>query len=196
MIYSSFHKLTAIVSLMFLMSCNILGSDTESSDCGPGIIIPGECIEGVKLGDSREQVDKLLGEPRTIGWTDGLYRAWRTYAYSPSPGFGLAISFIYYGEDQPWGPVDMIIIQEPYVSKTPEGIGIGSTLDEVLRAYNEPDFVQEGFNGDGGKQGNYLWCHGTTKFTIGTLNDTVTGFFMGNHIPFSEEQEQDFVCSD
>ncbi|HAC16263.1 MAG TPA: hypothetical protein DCE78_10035 [Bacteroidetes bacterium] len=185
---------------MSMVSCNILNSDTESSECGPGIIIPGECIEGVKLGDSREQVEKLLGEPWNIGWTDGPYRAWRTYVYRPSEnptsGHGLSISFIYYSEDQPWGAVDMIRIYNSNGSKTPEGIGIGSTLDEVLSAYDEPDFVREGFNGDGGKQGSYLWCHGITKFTIGTLNDTVEGFFMGNHIPFSDEEEQDYRCID
>lgn len=196
--HTSYHKLPVLISLYFLVSCNILSSDTKISDCGPGMIIPGDCIEGVKLGDSREQVEKLLGEPRIVGWTDGLYRAWRTYVYQPSEihssGYGMGISFIYYGEDQPWGPVDRIIISGLYASKTPDGIGIGSTLDVVLSVYGEPAFSREGINGDGNKQGIYLWCYGTIKFTIGTLNETVTGFFMGHYIPFSEEEEQDYVC--
>ena len=104
------------------MSCNILGSNTESSDCGSGIIIPGECIEGVKLGDSRDQVEKLLVETGNFGWAHGLYRVWHTYLYRPSvsqfSGLSLGISFIYYGVDQPGGTVDMIIVSEPNDGKT------------------------------------------------------------------------------
>src|SRR5690625_1429827 len=47
---------------VLLISCSNT-VDSFTSDCGPGVIVPGVCIDGVKLGDSREQVHQLLGEP-------------------------------------------------------------------------------------------------------------------------------------
>jgi hypothetical protein len=188
-------KLWLAAAALILASCNITGND-KSPKCRPGLIVPGECIDGVKLGDSRERVERLLGKPTSSGWADGPYRAWRTYIYKPqgSDGLGLFISFLYQGEDQPWGPVDAIRVFEPYTGKTREGIGIGSTLNEVLKAFGEPEHILESISGDGYRQANYTWCYGTTKFTVGTLQDTVQVIFMGHYLPFQEGQSS-FLCS-
>src|SRR5690625_3396733 len=138
-----FFETTAAIAVLFLFaSCNIL--DSKNTDgCEPGVIVPGVCIDGVKLGDSRERVKQLLGEPSGGGIADGLYRAWRTYSYRPpgrTDGLGFSILFIE-NEDLSLGPVDMLKAHYPYEGKTPEGIGIGSKLSDVLQAYGEPDFT-------------------------------------------------------
>lgn len=196
MTYTHTRIIIGITCVIFLMSCNILGSDPKSSDCGPGIIVPGKCIEGVKLGYTQEKVEELLGEPWNIGWTDGFYRSWRTYSYSirGSQEPDLYISFFYNGEDQPWGPVDLMYIDKPYQGETPEGIGMGSTLEEVLKTFGTPENILEWKDGNGIEHGNYTWCYGSTRFTIGTTQDTVRLFFMGYHIPFPEGQDQDYRC--
>lgn len=174
---------------VLLVSCNILSTNNKTDDCGPGIIVPGVCIDGVKLGDSREQVEELMGKPHSSGLADGLYRGWTTYYYKPddTEGTGLNISFIY-----PTGPVDMFIGQKPYNGKTPEGIGIGSTLDDVKAAYGEPEDIPSDVIVDGAHHLQYTYCFHSTKFNIGMDDGVVVGFFMGYYETM--EQDQTYQC--
>lgn len=183
-----------LVIVMLLVSCSNLSDSIEPDPGGPGIIIPGESIDGVKLGDTREEVVELLGEPSGVGWADGLYRGWRTYWYKPLgvEGTGFTIYFNYRGEDKPWGPVDALRANKPYVGKTPEGIGIGSTLEEVREAYGEPDDIPSDVIVDGTHRLQYTYCIDSVKFTIGMLDEIVEGFFIGFFIPI--EQDQTYQC--
>jgi len=186
-----------VVFIAFLtISCSIVGSKEDKDECKPGVIIPGECFEGVRLGDTLDRVEEILGKPVTIGWAEGIYRGWIVYVYKPqgTAGIGLEISFIMLEENKPWGPVDAIISGELYTGRTIKGIGVGSTFEEVLTAYGEPDHRQEYLDGHGEFQGNYIWCYGTIRFVISVRDELVRSFFMGYHIPFPVEQDLGYRC--
>lgn len=71
---------------------------------GIGIIVPGKSIEGIRLGESKEDVEQQLGMPTARGWGHGAYRAWMVYDYREGPHAGLSVDFI---EDRnSYGPVD------------------------------------------------------------------------------------------
>jgi hypothetical protein len=193
----SFEMVTPILGAVWallLLSCSNPADSTgpELDSGGPGIIVPGESIDGVRLGDSRERVEKLLGEPSGIGWADGM-RGWRTYRYKPpeTEGGGLGILFIE-EEDLSWGPVDAFNVDKPYDGKTPQGIGIGSTLEEIIEAYGEPDDIPEDVIVDGTHRLQHTYCFDSVKFTIGMHNQVVRGFFIGFFIPI--EQDQTYQC--
>lgn len=122
---------------LFLAFASCEDNGVEVVEGGPGIIVPGKSVEGIKLGDSRETVEAKLGTPTSIGWTDGLYRSWRMYAYQQGPHAGLIINFIDSGAA--YGPVDVINMEPPYAGKTKDGIGIGSPLSKVHQVYGSPD---------------------------------------------------------
>lgn len=125
-----------IVFCALTLSCNT--SDSLENNFGDGRIIPGKSIDGVELGDSRETVILKLGESSTSGGlTDGIYRAWYTDEYVKGPSAGLEVSYIEL-ENQA-GPADMIGVLSPYNGKTKEGIGIGSTFNDVRKIYGTPD---------------------------------------------------------
>ena len=177
--------LSGITVLLISCSNSVDSFPADTSNCGPGVIVPGVCIDGVKLGDSREQVEKLLGEPSGGGLADGLYRAWRTYSYRPpgrTDGLGFSIYFIE-EKDLSWGPVDMLQVHEPYDGKTPEGIGIGSTLEETLKVYGEPDYSAENELKNGKIQGSYLYCTNSRRFYVGTLNGSIEIISISFFIP-------------
>lgn len=181
--------------LLMLSSCkNPAGGDSERG--GPGLIIPGESIEGVKLGDSREEVEALIGPPSSTGWGDGLYRAWYIYQYNPSgtPGPGFSIHFII-EEDQTWGPVDMLMAHPPYNGKTSEGIGMGSSLHDVREAYGKPDFSAGQVLQDGGIDSSYTYCIDDIKFYIGTVDDSVRVFGIYHFIPLDVDHPEGYLES-
>jgi hypothetical protein len=130
-----------IVALTLLIgSCEDNG--VEVIEGGPGIIVPGKSVEGIKLGDSKETVVTILGKPTLVGWADGYYRSWRAYTYeegSPvNPIMELYFNFIDNGDS--YGPVDLIGIGSAYKGKTKEGIGVGSLLEKVHQAYGLPKY--------------------------------------------------------
>jgi hypothetical protein len=129
-----------IISLStFVIGCtgNISDSFIPIEKGGIGIIIPGKSVEGVELGDSPQTVYDKLGKPTSVGWTDGIYRSWRMYAYEQGPHAGLIINFIDSGAT--YGPVDVINIEPPYSGKTKENIGLGTSLIKVHKVYGLPD---------------------------------------------------------
>jgi hypothetical protein len=183
----------ASVLLLFASCSNPVGS-TQTADCGPGVIIPGVCIDGVKLGDSRERVEELLGEPSGIGWADGVYRGWRSYRYKPpgTEGTGLTIRF-FIEKDGSWGPVDMLRLAEPYDGgKTPENIGLGSTFKEVRQAYGEPDYISE-HPGNNSIQSSYYYCINSRRFALGGLDGVVERISFWYFIPL--EQDTSYLCT-
>lgn len=131
------------ISIIFLNSCS---ENIYDDSGGPGMIVPGKSIEGVNLGDSREIVEQKLGPPTKVGWSDGFYRGWRSYAYEEGIHSGIYIDFIDYGES--YGPVDAISVGKVpfkdslfYNGKTKEGIGIGSSINDVHRIYGDPKYT-------------------------------------------------------
>ncbi|WP_259617691.1 outer membrane protein assembly factor BamE [Paenibacillus doosanensis] len=93
-------------------------------------------IGGIHIGDSQDQVRRLLGEPSKIrngggGTPDIMWYYEHENAY---------ISFYRHGEKEPVGGVDEIQINNPSGLKTNKNIGIGSSVQELLSAY--PDVAQ------------------------------------------------------
>lgn len=181
--------------LLVASSCrNPAGGDSERG--GPGLIIPGESIEGVKLGDSREEVEAMLGSPSNTGWADGLYRSHYAYSYYPPgiAGLGLSIYFII-EEDHAWGPVDVLTAHAPYEGRTPEGLGIGSSLYDVREAYGKPDFSSGQVFQDGGIDSSYTYCIDDIKFYIGTVDDSVDVFSISPFVPYDVDHPEDYGTS-
>lgn len=174
--------------IVFITSaCSTPFSSGETDPCGSGLIVPGECIDGVKLGDSREAVKELLGEPASTGLADGFYRSWLVFTYYKPPGSderGFNIFFI----EQPInevGPVDALSVHEPYQGQTPEGIRLGSMMDEVREAYGEPDFTSE-TELNSGTYSRFTYCIKNRRFNVGMLEDTVEVLFTGYFTPIEQ----------
>jgi hypothetical protein len=112
----------------------------EITEGGPGVIVPGLSVEGIKLGDTRETVEAKLGRPTSVGWADGLYRGWRLYSYEEGSRLQpyVKIQFYFIDNGNSYGPVDEIGIGPAYEGKTKEGVGIGSMLEEVHLVYGRP----------------------------------------------------------
>src|SRR5690625_5347464 len=72
-----------VLLLLALLTCSCADSVDSSGfeQGGPAIITPGNSIEGIQLGDSRERVEELLVANRDVGLVSGPYRAWGMFNY-------------------------------------------------------------------------------------------------------------------
>jgi hypothetical protein len=120
---------------LIIASCEDNG--VEVIEGGPGIIVPGKSVEGIKLGDSRETVEAKLGKAQSGGIADGFYRAWYVADYLEGTHAGLSVYYVEINNLP--GPVDMLIVLSPYAGKTKEGIGIGSPINKVHQVYASPE---------------------------------------------------------
>jgi hypothetical protein len=130
--------LQILIAVGVLILITFSASDCHTTDVQPTqvLIVPGEGIAGVRLGDSQSTVESILGKPDFGGIADGLYRAWFSAEYSSGEHSGLAVYFI--EVDNRPGPVDLITVRAPYGGRSKEGIGIGSSLVSVHRSYGLP----------------------------------------------------------
>lgn len=149
---------------------------------GPGIIVPGIGVEGIKLGDSKETVEATLGRPTSVGWADGIYRSSRLYSYEEGGQPRLEFYFIDYGNS--YGPLDWIGIGPAYRGRTKEGIGIGSSLSKVREVYGAPDttlfWPDQRIIAD-------FYCMNRRKFEIHYKDSVVSVCSMGYFIPMPED---------
>jgi hypothetical protein len=149
-------------------------------------VIPCKGVDGVEFGDSIEEVQAKLGTSNfALGWTDGLYRGWRSINYNEGHYAGLDISFLIKEDGATPGPVDMFIIESPYQGKTREGIGLGSSLVDVKRTYGTPAYIDRGNSRD-----LYTYCFGEQHLNVGIRADSVFGMSIGYHIPMPEGETQ------
>jgi hypothetical protein len=102
------------------------------------IIKPGESVGPIRLGMSREEVKEAVGEPesrKSLVWnysSDGF-----TVTFSPEG----TVKAVFGGIGSP--SVDSDSVPEyafRFKARTPEGIGIGSTLEEVLAGLGTPSW--------------------------------------------------------
>ncbi len=158
---------------------------TQPDNGGQGIIVPGEGVEGIKLGDLKETVVAKLGNPTSVGWADGIYRSWRAYFYDEgsrvNPIMKIHFCFIDSGVD--YGPLDEISIGPAYKGRTKEGIGVGSLLSQVHQAYGSPDrslnFPQQNWIDE-------AYCINQHMFQIHYEDSIVTACSIGYFIPMPE----------
>ena len=108
----------------------------------PPRIVLWESIDGVRLGDTREQVVRVLGQPSVIGYMDGATMSWDVlyYYWDPSNGNGSLRVEVITAAMQP-GIVDHVSglgVRDPYEGKTRDGLGLGSSRSDVLRILGPP----------------------------------------------------------
>ena len=95
-------------------------------------------VGGVRLGYTEDQVTQIYGAPTSV--SPASYKA-ALNGYAKSVKYGDSVSF-YCASDTETGPfhVNSIHITANNGFTTPRGIHVGSTMQEVYRAYGKPDF--------------------------------------------------------
>lgn len=141
-----------------------------------GRIVPGWSIDGVKFGDSKETVEARLGKRDGGGLVDG-FRSWHLWCYERGPHAGMEIYFI--STDDGEGPVDKFYIQAPFKGKTIQGIGIGSSVMEVRRAYGMPRETQQSEHG----YFSETYCFFGRGFYVVHKDSTLELIEMGYYLP-------------
>jgi hypothetical protein len=117
-------------------------------------------IAGLDLEMKAADVRRILGAPTKSSKPEkdpadeATY--WTTWTWASQPG--LKVTFT--GETTDELVVHHILVEAPSTLKTPKGIGIGATREEVLKAYGTPDI-------DGGQ----------SDLLYGDLNDATTFAF-------------------
>ena len=100
------------------------------------------------------------------------------YVYG-NRGYSYSLKFYFIAEvDGSYGPVDKIMMTEGYDGNTREGIGIGSSTDQLRRVWGEPDktLLME--------FGVYqVYCLGDKFFGLYSQNDTVKSMTTGHFMP-------------
>jgi hypothetical protein len=59
--------------------------------------------------------------------------------YEEGPHAGIEVNLLIEEDGASPGPTDMFFLQSPYRGRTKQGIGIGSSLEDVKNAYGKPD---------------------------------------------------------
>ena len=185
-----------LVLPLLLAGCGLLGDDEPPRlACDPDApfsaearVIPCKGVDGVAFGQTWAEVEAALGPPSLVGWADGIYRGWRSYAYLEGPSAGLSVDFLIEDDGASFGPVDMFMLEPPYSGKTQKGIGIGSSLGEVEDVYGEPANVFTKENNPG--YALYTYCFGDQRLNLGIQTDTVSGMNLGYYEPMAEGDGQ------
>lgn len=177
-------NLPLITTISFLtlgtLSCEDMGGP-------PPRIIPGVSVDGVRMGDSKERVESLLGPPQGGGWIDGVWRTWRVYAYGYNGNthrYSLTIGFMDILGDTlspidmgTYGPVDKIVMNEGYTGTTGDGIGIGTRMSEIQSRWGPP---RRSVPTTDGQYSCYCFNNGFLEilFRADTVRLMTTGFFV------------------
>jgi hypothetical protein len=102
----------------------------------PGKIKAGVGIEGVSLGQPKDEVFKSLGQPEEIDSNE--YAPGQTYALYYSKGIELSFT-----DDK----LEMIVLHAPpeakwttaYTGGTEQGFGVGTAAEDITKALGEPE---------------------------------------------------------
>ena len=144
--------------------------------------MPGVGVDGVRFGDTHEEIRERLGISQAEGSATGPYGSRLVY-YATETSDGLSI-LLYPEEkdskyDKDFFTADYFRAEAPYEGETPEGIGLGSEMEEVLRAYGQPVATQ----GDSTGFQSLVYCFGDKELSIGVEHGRVTMMGMGYHRP-------------
>lgn len=166
-----------------IAGCDAFAPSTTNPACSEGDIMPiYQCVEGFTVGASKATVEEQIG-PFSAGIiADGSYGAWHGKAFRDSSrlaGITLYFREIFRERAGIPGPLDMIVIRAPYEGKTPEGIGVGSALEEVREAYGRADHMYG--SGDLPENSDHIYCYGfgkrlTLSFEEGRVNYLTLGY--------------------
>lgn len=103
-------------------------------------IVPGQTAAGINVGDDFRAAKELYGSPDSSGFTTEGY-VFATY----TGGYGTWKLNLYL-EDQDkneaLGEFDTVVsisVRSPYQGKTPKGVGIGSSSNDVIKEFGSPE---------------------------------------------------------
>jgi len=168
------------VELASFTGCEDVGGPPPRIILNPG----GPSIDGIHLGDSPEQVQRVLGPPERIGWADGIDRGWRLYGYGYNARERLVTLSVYFislpGVE--WGPTDVITVKSGYAGRTRDGLGIGSRRERVRASLGIP-IRSDPVDGLGHSYDYY--CLGAIVMNIIFDHDTVKTLSLGPLVPDS-----------
>lgn len=181
MLLRRLRSISGLATLLLISSCQDMGVDVMEG--GPGIIVPGKSVEGIRLGDSKETVEAILGTPTSVGDAFGAYRGWRLYSYEEERGKP-RLEFYFIDNGTSYGPLDCISIGPAYRGKTKEGIGIGSPLSKVHGVYGVPDTAF--FLPDQHIIADF-YCINEKKFEIHYKDSVISVCSIGYFIPMPED---------
>jgi hypothetical protein len=145
----------------------------------PPRIVPGVSIDGVRLGDLPESVEKEFGKVAYGSSEGGFGKAWFVGWYRDGSHAGLKVYYIdllFLGQPSQPGPVDKIVVQAPYEGKTEKGIGIGSSVSETHVAYGAPFRV---WTSDNYLHGQDFYCYGDIWVEYNYQDSIVVSIAMG-----------------
>jgi hypothetical protein len=157
-----------LLTAILLISCNDWGEIVV-----PARIIPGVSVEGIRLGQLKEQVEERLGSGSGPGGADGFRKSWYTYSYTSGVANGVRVFYldsIFFQARTAPGPVDMIEMRTPYDGLTAEHVGLGSLTSHVRKAYGIPSFSLV----DNGVVTREHYCFTGVEFIFWYNNDTVS----------------------
>lgn len=115
-------------------------------------IVPGEdSLGGLSLGNHRDYVTQIYGEPdQSTGVFEQKYGP--RYGEKVQYGDSVVMLFTAYDRNESF-VLSYIHISANNGFSTPKGIHVGSTKNEVYRAYGKPDLTQKG------KDNLVLWSY-------------------------------------
>lgn len=167
------HLVCQVWALLILSGCNAFGDEESNAR------ISSRGVDGADFGDSVSEVQSKLGTYDSWGFSDGV-RAWRAYYYFEGPHDGMRLYFIeVLGLDENGdsamvaGPLDFVTVHDRYDGRTAKDIGVGSSRDEVVRAYGEPHDVLGSY---------HFYCLGDRELNITIRQDTVNALHVGYHV--------------
>lgn len=114
---------------------------------------PGEdSLGGLSLGNHRDYVTQIYGEPDK---TTGVFEQRYGPRYGEKVQYGDSVVMLFTSFYDKEGPfiLSYIHISANNGFSTPKGIHVGSTKNEVYRAYGKPDLTQKG------KDNLVLWSY-------------------------------------
>jgi hypothetical protein len=103
-------------------------------------IVPGATVAAINIGDEFKSVRQKYGGPDSSGsTTEGLVYA--TYT-GGSGGWKLSVYMEDKDQNSSLGDFDTVVsisVRQPYAGRTPKGVGIGSSQNDVTKEFGTPE---------------------------------------------------------
>jgi hypothetical protein len=172
-----------IHTLTVFLSLSLVFADCDDWGGPPPEIVLGESNAGIHLGDTPEQVQRVLGPPHAVGWADGIDRGWRTYLYNRNSVTRMYDIKVWFASSPPeveWGGVDVVVVQQGFRGTTKEGLGMGARRDWVYRLIGVP--LKSTTTDSSGGSIDYYCFHGRAE-TLIFLGDSLVSIALGPIAP-------------
>lgn len=172
-----FFSILLIILTLSLFSCNDNGLNAlfEISR-----VVPGYGIDGVMLGDSSDDVEQKLGKDYQLGGGDGSDKTWIIYSYEKGEHKGLRVWFLEQFDSDGWGypgPVDNLEVDSTFTGKTRDGIGVGSTIEDVHKFFGNPKEIRYSSG-----RTYETYCIVNRQFYLSYLGNVLRRFSIGHFI--------------